>query len=234
MTSRILWWSLFRTTYRHSDWLINAMTAPNKQFPVRICCWEDVSLTCAEQLLKACGDTERLQGELVALLGTGDVFSEDKRSLIELDLFTYAIIFCAKKSFSPKQLSAFFTIVKSVHAMCVSTPFDNLQETFAYFRELLLRHSVVRPPFSMCLYSMNEVKEITDYVLSTYFKHFKLYKHAFTARVSLNLRLSYSGEKEEEEEKERVSSKSDLPAGEEKKNGQDVDEEGMLACVWSF
>ena len=173
MTSRILWWHLFRTTYLHSDWLTNAMSAPDKRFPLRICCWEDVSLTCAEQLLKACSDTERLQGELAVLLGTRDVSSADKRSLIELDLFTYAIIFCSKKYFSTKQLSAFFTIVKSVHAMCIFTPFDNMQETFAYFREILLRHSVIRPPFSTCLYSMKEVKEITDYVLSTYFKHFK-------------------------------------------------------------
>ena len=39
-----------------------------------------------------------------------------------------------------------------------------------------------------------QVKAITDYVLSTYFKHFKLYKYAFTKRVQLNLHFTYNGE----------------------------------------
>ena len=200
-----------------------------EKFPVRICTWEDVSLTDAEKLLEACVDTQRLQSELAGLLDESR--SADKQSLIALDMFTYGVLFCKKRGFSPEQLSAFFTILRSVHAMCISTPFDNLQETFAYFRELLLRHSVNRPPFSTCLYSIAEVKDITDYVLSTYFKHFKLYKYAFTERVQLNLHVSYSGEKEEEvkeeEEGEEEATKTELAGegGVVKEGGDEKEEE---------
>ena len=172
------------------------------QFPVRVCSWEDVSFSDAEQLLELCEDTERLQSRVVEL-AAGETGKSDKQSSIELDLFTYAVLFCKKSEFSPEQLSAFFTILKLVHSMCISTPYDNLQDCFVYFRELLLRHSVHRPPFSTSLYSLAQVKVITDYVLSTYFKHFKLYKYAFTKRVQLNLRFHYSGEPETEEGEEK-------------------------------
>ena len=167
---------------------------------LRVCSWEDVSFSEAERLLELSADTEKLQAHLARLLPGG---RDEKQAAIELDLFSYAILFCKKQQFSQEQLSAFFSILKSVHAMCSSTPYDNLQETSLFFRDLLLRHSVQRPPFSCLLFSLPQVKAITDYVLATYFRHFKMYKFAFTERVQLSLSLQYSGEPEpacEEEE----------------------------------
>ena len=43
--------------------------------------------------------------------------------------------------------------------------------------------SVQRPPFSIDLFGANEVRKIVEYVINTYFRHFKLYKYAFTPRV---------------------------------------------------
>ena len=185
------------------------------QFPVRVCSWQDVSLSEAELLLDACTDTERLQFQLAGRLGAG----EGKRALIEQDLFTYAVLFCKKNDFSPEQLSAFFTILKSLHSMCISTPYDNIQDTFVYFRELVLCHSIHRPPFSTCLFSLAQVKAITDYVLSTYFKHFKLYKYAFTKRVQLNMILSYSGEQGKEAEGVGLGDQEGVGLGEGEQEG---------------
>ena len=192
------------------------------EFPVRVCSWEDISFSDAEQLLELSADVEQLQAALARCLAGGETCKGDKQSMIQLDLFTYAVLFCKKNGFSPEQLSAFFTILKSVHSMCIATAYDNLQDTFVYFRELLLRHSVQRPPFSVGLYSLAQVKAVTDYVLSTYFKHFKLYKYAFTKRVQLNLTFQYSGEPEAE----RGESKGERE-GEGKEEGERVDgEEG--------
>lgn len=129
------------------------------QFPVRVCSWEDISFSESEQLLELCRDTECLQSQLASRLGVL-AGKSDKQPLIELDLFTYAVLFCKKNEFSPEQLSAFFTILKSVHSMCISRPYDNLQDTFVYFRELLLRHSVHRPPFSTSLYTLVQVNGV--------------------------------------------------------------------------
>ena len=57
-------------------------------------------------------------------------------------------------------------------------------------QELLVKHSVERPPYSSSVFSLAQVKDIAEYVLSTYFKHFKLYKYAFTKRVRLDLIFS--------------------------------------------
>ena len=146
-----------------------------------------------ERLLGACSETETLQQALAEILGLDVSQSSNKQALIELDMYTYAILFAKKKDLTHEQVSAFFTILKSVHLMCISTPFDNLQETFQYFKELLLRHSINRPPYSTSLFTIAQVRDITEYVLNTYFKHFKLYKYAFTKRVQMNLKLSYVG-----------------------------------------
>eukprot|EP00731_Ephydatia_muelleri_P031302 Em0022g816a len=161
--------------------------------PVQICTWVDLSLTDVERILESSEiSNEALQKTLTELLGLAGSTSS-KHVLIELDMYFYAILFAKKEAFSPAQLSAFFTILKCVHKMCISTPYDNMSETFDYFKALLVRHSVFRPPYSTSLYSMTQVKAITEYVLSTYFKHFKLYKYSFTKKVVLDLKLSYPG-----------------------------------------
>ena len=50
-----------------------------------------------------------------------------------------------------------------------------------------------RPPWSINLFSPNQVRLITDYVLNTYFRHYKLYKYVFTPMVRLDLSLAYVG-----------------------------------------
>lgn len=165
----------------------------SRPFQARICTWADLSLADVEPLLHACSETETLHKALSEILGLDGDLSSNKQALIELDLYTYAVFFARKKSFTADQVSAFFTILKSVHLMCISTPFDNLQETFQYFKELLLRHSINRPPYSTALFTIVQVRDITEYMLNTYFKHFKLYKYAFTKRVQMNLKLSYTG-----------------------------------------
>ena len=40
-----------------------------------------------------------------------------------------------------------------------------------------------RPPFSIDLFGADDVRKIVEYVINTYFRHYKLYKFAFTPRV---------------------------------------------------
>ena len=72
--------------------------------------------------------------------------------------------------YSEEQTSAVFSIVKRTHEKAVETPFGNLDDTFAYFKELLARHSVKRPPFCVYLFPVQEVVAITEYVVDTYFR----------------------------------------------------------------
>ena len=40
-----------------------------------------------------------------------------------------------------------------------------------------------RPPFSVQLFAPAEIQRIANYITNTYFRHYKLYKYAFTPAV---------------------------------------------------
>ena len=194
----------------------------------RIYTWEDLSHTDAAFLLDRSVDKTGIQKKLACVLGLvkdreeekdgerGGDSSKDKRSLIVLDLFYHCILFARRQSLRTDQLSGLFSIVRSLHNACVSSPYDNSTACFKFFTELMICHSINRPPYSTALFTMEQVKSITDYVLLTYFKHFKLYKYAFTKRVILRLKVQYEGEEEEELEEEGGEKELDVPTQTEK------------------
>ncbi|KAJ7374071.1 hypothetical protein OS493_009402 [Desmophyllum pertusum] len=94
-------------------------------------------------------------------------------------------MFGKDNGFTTEQISALVSIIKSVHEMAVDTPYGNVEPVFEYFKELVLCHSVKRPPYSVALFSVDQVKK--------YFRHFKMYKYAFTPKVRLDLSLEYVG-----------------------------------------
>uniref|UniRef100_A0A8C4SJJ1 Cilia and flagella associated protein 119 n=1 Tax=Erpetoichthys calabaricus TaxID=27687 RepID=A0A8C4SJJ1_ERPCA len=100
------------------------------------------------------------------------------RDGILLDLYVYNVLFCRDHHFNKEQTSV-------CALLCVSeTPLGNVSQCFELLRELVLCHSVRRPPFSVDLFDMHQVRLVSEYVVNTYFRHFKLYKYAFTAQVS--------------------------------------------------
>lgn len=172
---------------------------------VELCTWIDFSLTDIERFLEVSSDRESLKQELRGKLSPKNVENE-KQDLIELDMYIYAFLFGVKLEFSSAQLSTLLGMVKRLHAKCVSTVFDNQSQALQFFQQMMVQHSVRRPPFSLCVFSPNEVKKINEYILSTYFKHYKLYKYAFTRKVRLNLGLSYAGQVESEPAVEEITS----------------------------
>mmetsp|Transcript_18083 Transcript_18083/g.39546 ORF Transcript_18083/g.39546 Transcript_18083/m.39546 type:complete len:214 (+) Transcript_18083:120-761(+) len=82
--------------------------------------------------------------------------------------------------------SAFFSIVKVNHFKAVEERLT-LEKSFAYFKQILLQHSVQRPPYSIGMFSFQGVKDMTDWMIDTYFRHYKLYQYAFTQRFTLDL-----------------------------------------------
>nr|XP_020864273.1 coiled-coil domain-containing protein 189 isoform X5 [Phascolarctos cinereus] len=51
----------------------------------------------------------------------------------------------------------------------------------------------LRPPFSIDLFGEEQLLSLSDYIVNTYFRHFKLYKYVFTPQVRLDLSLRYVG-----------------------------------------
>ena len=43
-------------------------------------------------------------------------------------------------------------------------------------QEKLLTHSVQRPPYSVGIFTLHDMQQLTEYFTDTYFRHYNLYK----------------------------------------------------------
>lgn len=60
-------------------------------------------------------------------------------------------------------------------------------DSFEVFKELLLRHAIKRPPHSLAIFSLTDVKKIDLFALDTFYRHFDMYKYALTVKDMLHL-----------------------------------------------
>ena len=69
---------------------------------------------------------------------------------------------------------------------------EKLTEDKSYenFQELLLRHAVHRPPHSLAVLTLEEVKKVDLYVQDTFFRHFDMYKFSLVFKDELKLNTS--------------------------------------------
>ncbi|XP_066268746.1 cilia- and flagella-associated protein 119-like isoform X3 [Branchiostoma lanceolatum] len=191
----------------------------------RVVVWEDLSVNHMDAIDQATTPDD-LRSILGQIFGMSD-HRENLKDGVLMDLFVYTVLYARAQGFTKEQTSAFFSIVKRTHGVCVETPFGNVQECYNYFTELLLCHGTKRPPFSVDLFDADQVRSITDYVVNTYFRHFKLYKYVFTPKVQLDLTMKYVGIPEtpqpieEEEQKEEEQPGPDAEAAEQQEEPQE-------------
>ena len=61
------------------------------------------------------------------------------------------------------------------------------EKSFETFKELLLRHAIKRPPHSLAIFSLSDIKKIDLFALDTFYRHFDMYKYALTVKEQLHL-----------------------------------------------
>ncbi|XP_044194516.1 coiled-coil domain-containing protein 189 [Thunnus albacares] len=161
----------------------------------KVMLWTDVSYHDMEKIdkMQSIPDLES------ALCGVFRVDLPEPRRAVQLELYVQTVLFCKECSFKKEQTSALLSIIKSIHEANIETPLNNIEQCFEYCKELLLCHSVRRPPFSINLFSSEEVNCIFKYIQNSYMRHYKLYKYIFTPQVKLDLSLTYSGIPDQDE-----------------------------------
>ena len=77
-----------------------------------------------------------------------------------------------------------------MHYMMKQLVIDRLDEdaSFDMFKELLLRHAIQRPPHSLAIFNLADVKTIDEFVLDTFYRHYDMYKYALTVKDMLHLK----------------------------------------------
>ncbi|XP_061065551.1 cilia- and flagella-associated protein 119 isoform X5 [Eubalaena glacialis] len=173
--------------------------------------------------LEKTANVEEMREVLAELLGLGSP-AQSLRDAITLDLFSHALIFCRQQGFSLEQTSTACALLQDLHKACIATPLGNVEECYRYFTSVLFCHGIRRPPFSINLFKEEQLLALADYVVNTYFRHFKLYKYVFTPQVRLDLSLTYVGlqapklwpkDETEKEEGEEVEEQAVTPEEEE-------------------
>ncbi|XP_075420893.1 cilia- and flagella-associated protein 119 isoform X1 [Tenrec ecaudatus] len=159
--------------------------------PPGICMWKYLDIHAMHQLEKTT-NTEEMREVLAELMGLSCP-EQNLREAITLDLFSHALIFCRQQGFSMEQTSTACALLQDLHKACVATPLGNVEECYRYFTSVLFCHGVRRPPFSINIFNEEQLLALLDYVVNTYFRHFKLYKYVFTPQVRLDLSLTYVG-----------------------------------------
>ncbi|KAI9531778.1 hypothetical protein NQZ68_038171 [Dissostichus eleginoides] len=168
--------------------------------------WTDVNYHDMEEIekMQSIPDLERA---LCRVFGVD--LPEPKRGVL-LELYVQMVLFCRECNFKKEQTSALLSIIKATHEANIETPLNNIEQCFKYCKELLLCHSVRRPPFSINLFNSEEVTCILNYIYNRYVRHYKLYKYIFTPQLKIDLSLTYSGIPDQDEPTMENSSALDV------------------------
>lgn len=114
-------------------------------------------------------------------------FSSSSQALTcinHLSLVVYS--YANKNGFTMEKASTMVAIVKAVHTKAVGEVLT-IENSFGFFKSLALQSSVHRPPYSLGIFSFAEMKDMSEYVLSTYYRHYKLYQYAYTDLLRMDI-----------------------------------------------
>lgn len=147
--------------------------------------WCDLTEHHLEHFDKPGFDRIASETQLMKLLSLPN-HATDLRQGILMDLFINTLQFSKEKHFSAEKASTFFSIVKVNHYKAIGERLT-IERSFKFFKSLLLQHSVQRPPYSVGIFSLEDVKSTTEYMINSYYRHYKLYQYTFTKKFTLDL-----------------------------------------------
>jgi len=95
--------------------------------------------------------------------------------------------FAKKHEFTERKMSCFMEIMHYMMKQLIMHSLDE-EDSFAMFKELLLRHAIQRPPHSLAIFNLEDVKKIDLFALDTFYRHYSMYAYALTLQNMLALK----------------------------------------------
>ena len=110
-------------------------------------------------------------------------YVEDQMALETiLDMVHGAILFASDNDFAYPKAIVFLSIYMAIFQLTISTPFYSPQELFNKSQDLLLAHSIDRPPFSALIFELHDIDLINNFLVDTFFRNIKLIQNCFTRK----------------------------------------------------
>jgi septin family protein len=141
-----------------------------------------VSKTLVEQLMgaKDADSLRRTVMDVFALTGT----DEPTELLVDFHIrnFSYA----RQSRFTLEKTSCFLGLMNHVFHSSLD---QRMTQTASYesFRRNVLKHSTQRPPWSLLVFSAEDVQKLTAFAQWSFFRNYALYEHAFTPHTDMLL-----------------------------------------------
>lgn len=104
-----------------------------------------------------------------------------------LDLYGHLVLFSKASQLPPFKTSTLVGIVHHVHQTSMCGRYTRA-ESYDLLRQLVVQHSVHRPPYSTMVFNIREVQDIDTYLMTTYYRHYKMYVFCFVPREVATLR----------------------------------------------
>ncbi len=108
---------------------------------------------------------------------------------LRLDFHYINYTFCKEHQFSNEKISTLLAIMEHVLGLMLEKSLSS-EQGFATFRQLLEDHGKQRPPYSILIFSAEEIQKIQEFAIDSLFRHYSLYEFAFKPRVELILRTA--------------------------------------------
>ena len=109
-----------------------------------------------------------------------------------LDLFFHCLRFAKGQNMTSEKISTLVSILYHTHIDSIDAK-ATMQQSYAIMQSYLISHSVHRPPYSAAVFAVDDVKHINDYLMDSYYRHYKLYHYAFTKRNLATIKTSIVG-----------------------------------------
>jgi Flagellar C1a complex subunit C1a-32 len=102
-----------------------------------------------------------------------------------VDLYKSVIRFCNSQQMGGDAFRILLAIVRKVHTDAVAEK-HTVDMAYERFAQLMLQHSVNRPPKAVGIFSYQQMRATTAWFTQSYMLHFPLYQHVFAESLSLS------------------------------------------------
>jgi hypothetical protein len=91
---------------------------------------------------------------------------------------------CKKQNFNSDKTSTLLGIFIKTFDKAMKYRMDN-DAAFQLFKSLVLNHLIDRPPYSIVVFFIDDLKVILDFALHSFFRNFSLYRYTFTPHLDM-------------------------------------------------
>lgn len=111
---------------------------------------------------------------------------DESLQTIFLDYMFHNFEFAIESQFSNEKINCFLEISQKIFYESFKNRL-NYEKSFDLFRDVIVQHSLFRPPHSILVFNLEEIKSITDFFQSTFYKHYTLYTLAYTPIINMEI-----------------------------------------------